>query len=112
MSKIINHNSQIGIQGDYNNVSGNTFTQNNTDVLPDLDLVKTISELEAVIAEMKKNASSPSHYNDIALVLEAKVAAEAKDKPKLLDYLKKVGTFGLDICKDLIGDVLKDAIIG
>jgi hypothetical protein len=78
------------------------------------DIAEVRRELPVLREALLAAATEPDHYRDVAAIRSAEIEAEKQDKPKLLGYLSKVGSWGCDIATKIgttvVADLLKQAI--
>ncbi len=105
------YNVTQGIAG--KNVSVNTanFYQSQWEEIQSrIDIEKLIEELKLLKENLVKQAKTPQHYSAIAEVAKAEEAAQKKDGPKVLEFLKNAGKWALDAATSIGTTIAADVI--
>ena len=106
------HVGQAGAVGPNSQASNNTFQQVWNQMQGTLELPVLASELGKLKIALHSEATEPDHHIAIGAVSAAESAAKAGDGPKALEYLKKCGTWVLDIASKVGVNVASSAIKG
>lgn len=101
-------NDGIVVQaGDGNIININKETR---DFFNNVDMIKLSAELDELRKQLKEKAVEPEQDVVVGNIASASKAAKNGDKNKLLEYLKKAGTWALDTAKDIGVKVAVEAI--
>lgn len=90
----------IGV-GPNSHVHDITFNQIGSQIENSMDLSDLAIELARLHQAMKAEATDSEHYKDIGSVIEAEVAAKAKDASKVVESLKTAGKWTLDVASKI-----------
>jgi hypothetical protein len=92
--------SQIAFQQVWNQLQGSTKVE------------ELATELSALRTAMRSAASEPEHELSIGAVAAAEAAANAGDGVRTLEYLKKAGTWALDVATKIGLNIASSALKG
>jgi hypothetical protein len=92
--------SQIAFQQVWNQLQGSTRVE------------ELLRELSALRTAMRSAASEPEHELSIGAVAAAEAAANAGDGVRTLEYLKKAGTWALDVATKIGVNTASSALKG
>ncbi len=92
---------QVGAQGPNAHAHDMNFTQTGNQTSSNIDLLALANELSILRAKLKETAQSPEHDTTIGMVASAEVEARKGDRSKSLEYLSKIGEYGLNVAKEI-----------
>lgn len=101
---------QAGVVGPNAHVHDATLNQIASQIENSMDLSQLGDELAKLHEAMKAAATDSEHYKAIGSVIEAKGAAKAKDPSKVVDSLKSVGKWTLDLASKVGASLATEAI--
>ncbi len=102
---------QAGAVGPNSSAQNISFSQVWNQSAGNIDLPALASELQKLRMTMLEAANGePDRYLAVASVAEAEKSAAANDGPKVMEHLKKAGTWALDVAKSISAGVAVAAI--
>jgi hypothetical protein len=75
-----------------------------------MDLSKLAGELFELRQAMSQEAKEPTDYIVVGKVAEAEIAAKAKDPSKVVESLKGIGTWALEVASKIGTSLATEAI--
>lgn len=87
-----------------------TLNQIASQIENSIDLSQLGDELSKLHEAMKGEAANSEHYKAIGSVMEAEVAAKAKDSSKVAESLKSAGKWTLDLASKIGASLAAEAI--
>lgn len=93
------NNSQIQIVQN-SEIGGNLVQETHNNEI-EWDYESLAIELEKLVNSLKLSANSDENYKDISLAIQAKDAAQEKNREKIITSLKNAGKWILDTAKDI-----------
>lgn len=102
---------QAGAVGRNATAENFSFSQTWNQVAPNMDLPTLVAELAQLRTAMAETAGNvPDRYLAIASVAEAEQSAANDDGPRMMEHLKKAGSWALDVAKSIGTGVAEAAI--
>jgi hypothetical protein len=96
-----NINGQVGAVGPKASAHHINFNKLWEEFSSKIDLPELADELSQLRKELKEKATNDGHYQEIAEIAEAEIAAKEGKGPKVLEHLKNAGKWTLSVAEKI-----------
>jgi len=101
---------QVGVQGPHGHAHDMTFNQVWAAQAGSIDLERVAQDLAKLRAEMRKQATDPSHDKALGAVAAAEEAAADNNGAKVMENLRAAGKWAFDVATKIGTTVAADAL--
>lgn len=101
---------QVGAMGPNSHAHDMTFTQVRTQLPSSIDLQRLANELSKLRQQMKREADDPEQDIAISDIAKAEQAARVGDNSRVIEHLKSVGDWTLEIASKIGASLVVDVI--